>query len=97
MSEKEGIKFDSALVIKMKDALVVQGWKRPGYQEEKNLLGNNENVQRCFNCESEYYFVRKCNKKKENQEKDKEEGARVIKVVQNTIFARKLTLTLYTI
>ena len=27
LSDKEEIKFDSALVIKMKDALVAQGWR----------------------------------------------------------------------
>ena len=29
LAEKEEIKFNSALMIKMKDALVAQGWKRP--------------------------------------------------------------------
>ena len=70
-SDKEEIKFDSALVIKIKDALD-QGWKRPEkqrrqsnsnlgmvkrnskcYQGQKNLLGNNGKVLKCFNCESE--------------------------------------------
>ena len=32
LSDKEEMKFDSAMVIKMEDALMAHGWKRPGYR-----------------------------------------------------------------
>ena len=46
-----------------------------GYKEKKNLLGDDFKVLKCFNCQSEYYFAKKWNKKKKDIEENKEDGA----------------------
>lgn len=45
------------------------------FKGEKNPLGDNGKAQKCLNCQSEYNFASNCDKKKNDQGENKEDGA----------------------
>ena len=55
------------------------------YQGNKNPLGNDGKVLKCFNCQSEYPFAQKCDEKKKDQEENKEDEAMLTVVIENML------------
>ena len=76
------VEDETYLIETVKEALVSEGWRPPIkssngshnsslYKGRKNPLGSDGRPLKCFNCQSEYHFLDKCDQKRDTKDKMK--------------------------